>query len=58
MLCVFTDIVSPAISQSQVRRMLVEEDAAELKAGREVPVHSEVSASVMLTIGLDLEEQQ
>ena len=46
------------MTQSQVRREMAEEDANELKAGTVAPVHNEVSASVMLTIGLDLEEQQ
>lgn len=47
-----------AISQSQVRRKLAEEDAEHLKSGQAAVVHNEVSLSVMLTIGIDLEDQQ
>lgn len=46
------------ISQSQVRRQLAEEDAADIQSGQRVVIHDEVSLSAMLTIGIDLEEQQ
>lgn len=41
-----------------MRRKLAEEDAEILKSGQATVVHNEVSLSVMLTIGIDLEEQQ
>lgn len=46
------------MSQSQVRRELAEQDAEDLRNGRAITIHEEVSLSVMLTIGIDLEEQQ
>lgn len=41
-----------------MRRDLAEEDAREIQNGQTVVIHNDVSLSVLLTIGLDLEDQQ
>lgn len=41
-----------------MRRDLAEEDAREIQSGQAVVIHNDVSLSVLLTIGIDLEDQQ
>ena len=48
----------PALSQQAVRRQLAEEETAALKDGAAFNMHEDVSASQLITMGLDLENQQ
>jgi hypothetical protein len=53
-----TDNISSAISQDGVRKRLAAEEAAQMAAGTAYVLHEEVSASQLVTMGLDFEEQQ
>ncbi|KAF5375506.1 hypothetical protein D9615_009182 [Tricholomella constricta] len=47
-----------ALSQDGVRRELAKQDAADLTQGSAYVLHETVSASQLITLGIDLEEQQ
>lgn len=47
-----------AITQASARLKLAELEADELKCGIDVSLHPEVSPSVLIASGLDLEEEQ
>jgi hypothetical protein len=47
-----------AISQDQVKLQLSEQEATEMKEGQGYALHEEISASLMLTMGMDFEQQQ
>jgi hypothetical protein len=53
-----TDDSSPAITLDGVRKRLAVEEAAQMAAGAAYVLHEEVSASQLVTMGLDFEEQQ
>jgi len=47
-----------AISQDAVRKMLAIQEAEDMKAGIAYALDKDISASQLLTMGLDLEEKQ
>ncbi|KAG1817907.1 hypothetical protein EV424DRAFT_1472791 [Suillus variegatus] len=47
-----------AITQAAIRRQLAEKDAADLQAGADVSLHTDISASVLIASGIDLQDQQ
>lgn len=47
-----------AETQAAVRLQLAEEDAKRVSNNKDSIVHDEISACMLLTAGLDLEEQQ
>ncbi|GBE85898.1 hypothetical protein SCP_0804220 [Sparassis crispa] len=51
-------ITRPTVTLAGVRLQLAEEEATNLSEGRHIAVHEQVSASMMINNGLDLEEQQ
>jgi hypothetical protein len=53
-----TDNSSPAITLDGVRKRLAVEEATQMAAGTAYVLHEEVSASQLITMGLDFEEQQ
>jgi hypothetical protein len=58
LLCYGTDDISLAITVDGVRKRLAVEEAAQMAAGTAYVLHEEVSASQLVTMGLDFEEQQ
>lgn len=42
----------------KVRLELAKEEAQELQNGNDVSIHTEISPSVLISMGLDLEDQQ
>ncbi|KAG1846721.1 hypothetical protein C8R48DRAFT_750579 [Suillus tomentosus] len=46
------------ITQAAIRRQLAEKDAADLQAGADVSLHTDISASVLIASGIDLQDQQ
>jgi hypothetical protein len=53
----FTNI-STEITEDAVRKRLAVEEAAQMAAGTAYVLHEEISASQLITMGLDFEEQQ
>ncbi|RDX48568.1 hypothetical protein OH76DRAFT_1456274 [Lentinus brumalis] len=51
-------VTRPTITESSIRKKLLEEDAEALRLGREVILHEDFSSSTMLSAGIDLEEHQ
>ncbi|GBE80356.1 hypothetical protein SCP_0300710 [Sparassis crispa] len=51
-------VTQPTISQAAVHLQLAEEDAELLKRGLRMNIHHEVSPSMMIMAGLELQEQQ
>lgn len=47
-----------ALTQEKVRLALAAAEAADIQAGTVFALHTEVSASILVTMGLDLEDQQ
>jgi hypothetical protein len=47
-----------AVTQAAVRLELTELEAQELQAGINVSLHTDVSPSGLITLGIDLEDQQ
>lgn len=52
------DLTSAPVTQASVRLQLSQAEAEQLKRGLDVSLHSEVSPSVLIAVGLDLEAQQ
>jgi hypothetical protein len=50
--------LSLAVTQAGARLRLVQMEAQELKTGLDVSLHPEVSPSIFISSGLDLEEEQ
>lgn len=44
-----------AVTLSSVHLQLAEQDTCDLEAGRDVSLHVEVTASILISMGLDLE---
>jgi uncharacterized protein YfiM (DUF2279 family) len=53
----FTNI-STEITQDAVHKCLAVEEAAQMAAGTAYVLHEEISASLLIMMGLDFEEQQ
>jgi hypothetical protein len=53
-----TDNSLPAITQDGMHKRLAVEEAAQMAAGTAYVLHEEVSASQLVTMALDFEEQQ
>lgn len=49
---------SLALTQEAVRRSLAAAEEEDIEAGTAYVLHADVSATVLITLGLDLEEQQ
>lgn len=47
-----------AVTQASVRLQLAEEEQARITAGEAFLAHTDMSASTMINVGLELEEQQ
>ncbi|KAG1797160.1 hypothetical protein EV424DRAFT_1352893 [Suillus variegatus] len=46
------------ITQAAIQRQLAEKDAADLQAGADVSLHAEISPSILIVSGIDLQDQQ
>lgn len=46
------------VTLSSVRLQLAEQDASDLQTGSNTPLHAEVTSSVLISMGLDLEQSQ
>ncbi|TFK80373.1 hypothetical protein K466DRAFT_569698 [Polyporus arcularius HHB13444] len=51
-------ITRPSITESSIRKKLLEEDAEALRLGKVIVLHEDFSSSTMISAGIDLEEQQ
>ncbi|KZS99363.1 uncharacterized protein LAESUDRAFT_765630 [Laetiporus sulphureus 93-53] len=51
-------VTCKAVTQASVRLQLAQEDEMRLQAGEAAPVHDQISRSVMITYGLEIEELQ
>ncbi|KAG1775873.1 hypothetical protein EV702DRAFT_972290, partial [Suillus placidus] len=47
-----------SMTQAAIRRQLAEKEAADLRAGVDVSLHADISPSVLITSGIDLQDQQ
>lgn len=48
----------PEVTQASVRLALVQQDAKDLEEGTSISLHSEVTPSILISTGLDLEDAQ
>jgi hypothetical protein len=46
------------MTQAAIRRQLAEKEAADLQAGVGVSLHADISPSVLIASGIDLQDQQ
>lgn len=46
------------MTQAAVRRQLAEKEAVDLQAGVDVSLHADISPSLLIASGIDLQDQQ